>query len=174
MLVLQEVDMQKDNCCFRKGAEKDFVERKKLYLPKNETSWRSTKQICLLFRRHIKILVLPFWGFSILRFYILFQIIYSLKNFSFVHDREQKSVSQIILKTFQQKHSFNPLMGQVLSLKEECCASLALTKSSRFDFYILYLILQAPAYEEDGETIGMTTNSDVSSHKPTKESPIFI
>ena len=90
-----------------------------------------------------------------------------------MHDREQKSVSQIILKTFQQKHSFNPLMGQVLSLKEECCASLALTKSSRFDFYILYLILQAPAYEEDGETIGMTTNSDVSSHKPTKESPIF-
>ena len=27
-------------------------------------------------------------------------------------------------------------------------------------------MLQAPAYEEDGETIGMTTNSDVSSHPP--------
>ena len=92
-------------------------------------------------------------------------------------------MSQIILKTFQQKHSFNPLIGQVLSLKEECCASLALTKCSRFDIAVCKfdsevevqdLILQAPAYEEDGETIGMTTNSDVSSHKPTKESPIFI
>ena len=36
------------------------------------------------------------------------------------------------------------------------------------------ILLQAPAYDEDGETIGMTTNSDVSSHPQQKLNYLHI
>ena len=64
------------------------------------------------------------------------------------------------------------MLGQVLGQsiqKEQCTASLHFEEEGREKFS-LKMMLQAPAYDEDGETIGMTTNSDVSSHL----SPIFF
>ena len=58
------------------------------------------------------------------------------------------------------------MLGQVLGQsiqKEQCTASLHFEEEER-EKLSLKMMLQAPAYDEDGETIGMTTNSDVSSH----------
>ena len=63
------------------------------------------------------------------------------------------------------------MLGQVLGQsiqKEQCTASLHFEEEEIEKLSFKYL-LQVPAYDEDGETIGMTTNSDVSSHPQKTE-----